>query len=294
MTVAVAIPVYKPALDDLERLSLTQCVTVLGKYPLVFFGPRSLDTRSHTRIAPAATKRDFDDAHFVSLQSYSNLLLSPMFYEAFADFDHVLIHQLDAFVFYDALETWCSSPYDYIGAPLRDDADSGWLCVGNGGFSLRNVRACLAVLTSEQKEDLGAYWEMERLVTPSRLKLALKSYRRLRKLLGWRDDIHSFLTRFMAQGRPEDKFWALHASRFDRRFRVASVDAALQFAIEGGLMEALSRYAVRPPFGCHRNRFLQMISRYLAGVREPKSEYEAAVWAMAERAGLAPLSVSQE
>jgi hypothetical protein len=228
------------------------------------------------------------------VESYSALLLSTSFYEAFASVEYILVHQLDAFVFYDALEAWCSSPYDYVGAPLRNEEDSGWLGVGNGGFSLRRVRSCLAVLASEFKEDPDGYWEMERRVTLSRVKLALKSYRRVKKLLGLREDVRRFLSRFVAEGRPEDMFWGLHASRFHSSFRVAPVETALEFAIEGGLMEARSRYDAGPPFGCHQNRFLKMISRFIAGVREPKDEYEATVWALAAKAGLSPKAGDQD
>jgi hypothetical protein len=127
---------------------------------------------------------------------------------------------------------------------------------------------------------------MERVVTEGRLKLALKSYRKWRKKLGFREDVHTFLSRFIGDGRPEDLFWGLHAVLFHPPFRVAPIEAALDFAIEGGLLEARAHYASQPPFGCHQERFLRMISRFLAGAKEPAGEYEAAVWAIAEKAGL--------
>jgi hypothetical protein len=294
MKPAVIIPIYKDELTDLERLSLSRCVSILGQYPIVFFGPRSLSPTTALRIAPKATKRDFDDAYFSSVECYSKLLLSPPFYRAFSDFDYILVHQLDAFVFHDALAYWCSRSYDYLGAPFRNEADSAWLGVGNGGFSLRNVRSSLGVLTSITKEDPNAYWHMERLVTASRAKLALKSYRKWGKQLGFREDVRQFLARFTAEGRPEDLFWSLHAARFHPSFRVAPVDVALDFAIEGGLLEVQTRYASRPPFGCHQNRFLRMISRFQAGLEQPAGDYEATVWGMAEKAGLSRQRLSDK
>jgi len=44
-------------------------------------------------------------------------MMSPAFYDAFKAFDYILIYQLDAFVFRDELEYFCSLGYDYIGAP---------------------------------------------------------------------------------------------------------------------------------------------------------------------------------
>jgi hypothetical protein len=284
--VAVIIPIYKEVPSELEILSLSRCVSILDRYATIFFGPRSLDSGMYSRIAPRASRRDFDDAYFSSIETYNTLLLSTDFYNAFGDFDWVLVHQLDAFVFYDGLSEWCSRPYDYVGAPWWNDKESSWWGVGNGGFSLRNVRSSLDVLTSSSKEDPEAYWNMERIVTASRAKLALKSYRKWGKRLGFRDDVRGFLSRFMAEGRPEDLFWGLHAVRFHGSFRVAPVEAGLAFAIEGGLLEAGDRYASRPPFGCHQNRFLRMIARFLQGVEQPAGEYEATVWRMAETSGL--------
>jgi hypothetical protein len=86
----------------------------------------------------------------------------------------MLIYQLDAWVFRDELEDWCRQGFDYIGAPwgnagfvekyrrLRLIPRSScfpWLSgllyrnefrVGNGGFSLRNIRAFLRVLRSNE------------------------------------------------------------------------------------------------------------------------------------------------
>ncbi len=294
MTVVVAIPIYKAALTDLERQSLSQCVTVLGRYPLVFFGPSSLNADTYLRVAPSAAVQRFDDRYFSAVEGYSRLLLSESFYESLAHFDYVLIHQLDAFVFYDALQYWCSRDFDYLGAPFRNETDSGWMGVGNGGLSLRRIQSCLAVLRCSRKEHVPSYWRMERLVTTSRLKLALKSYRWVKKQIGFRDDVKRFLARFLEEGRPEDIFWGLHASRFHRAFRVAPVDAALDFAIEGGLMETRARYLLQPPFGCHQTRFLRMIERFLAGLPRPADAYEAAVWTLAAKAGLSPEPMKRE
>jgi hypothetical protein len=291
MTVAVAVPIYQTDPSQLARMALARCVAILGHYPLVFFGPRSLNSDSYGRIAPSASTRVFDDRHFSSVASYSALLLSPSFYEAFSDFDHLLIHQLDAFVFRDTLTDWCARGFDYIGAPWRNETNSDWFGVGNGGFSLRDVQSCLAVLRSTAKEDPAAYWHMERLVTSGRVKLALKSYRRLTKQLGIRENTQSFLSRFIAEGRPEDLFWGIHAVRFHPPFRIASAETALEFSIEGGLLEACHRYAVQPPFGCHQERFLEMISRFLAGLEAPRDDYEATVWRLAVTAGLFPTTM---
>ena len=112
--IAVVIPVYREELTDLEKISLTQCRKVLGRYPLIFVAPEG---KNFSYFAAGDAVANFPAEYFRSTQTYSRLLMSPQFYETFSDFDYMLIYQLDAFVFYDALEEFCSLGYDYIGAP---------------------------------------------------------------------------------------------------------------------------------------------------------------------------------
>jgi hypothetical protein len=287
----VTIPVYLPNLTETQQLSLSRCVSVLGCHPTVVFGPASLDYSRYTAIARSASVIRFADRYFTSLERYSELLLSREFYESFADFEFLLIHQLDSFVFRDDLHEWCARGYDYVGAPWLDES-LGWLGVGNGGFSLRRVASCLRVLGTTAREDARDYWRFVCLTTPSRWKRTLKAYRVLPRLLAAGDTVTSFLHRFLCEERPEDLFWGLHAVRFDRSFSVAPIDLAFRFAIEGGLEHVCHRYADSPPFGCHRERFLTMIQHYLNGEAEPTDQRERLVWDLATRAGLKPISVS--
>jgi hypothetical protein len=98
-------------------------------------------------------------------------MLSHDFYRRFLTYKYILIYQLDAFVFRDELTYWCKQGYDYLGAPyLFVDYDTypirvlskyrlllktlnrvipssySYRRVGNGGFSLRNVKKSLAIL----------------------------------------------------------------------------------------------------------------------------------------------------
>ena len=146
---AVVIPVYKEELNEFEKISLAQVRKVLSNYPLIFLAPEG-KTFSYTEndlilYAP----QEF----FQSVRTYSDLLTSPAFYRAFLSYEYILIYQLDAFVFSDQMEYFCSLGYDYIGAAwssifrrefiYRDKVYK--VRVGNGGFSLRNVKACCKV-----------------------------------------------------------------------------------------------------------------------------------------------------
>ena len=150
--VAIVIPVYRE-LNELEKISLERCREILGRYQIVFVAPEG---KIFSYFESGDMVAHFPAEYFRSVQTYSTLLLTPQFYETFLDFDYILIYQLDAFVFYDALEEFCALGYDYIGAPWPIYA---WLGtrdpktprVGNGGFSLRKVKACHKLLTEKEK-----------------------------------------------------------------------------------------------------------------------------------------------
>ena len=252
MSVSIVIPVYKNTLSPTETVSLTQCLRVLGHYPVVFVKPTSLDLSPLLNALPGAatsvTTQSFDDTYFGSVQDYSRLMLLPAFYEAFAQFDYILIHQLDAFVFRDELADWCRRGYDYIGAPwLRDRDFSGfwdekifnlkkqiarWLDlrkadgvtpreittlngVGNGGLSLRHVAHSLAALQKGRKR-LAQYEAA-----------AMYQFN-------------------------EDVFWGVEANRYWPRLRIPDFRTAMRFAIEFYPERAVNGYNQgRLPFGCH-------------------------------------------
>lgn len=151
--VAVVIPVYRAEMSAYERVSFQQCLRVLGHYPIILLKPVSLDVTALTAGAPTVSAVSFADAYFENVAGYNRLLMSEAFYEAFARFQYILIHQLDAFVFRDELREWCALGYDYIGAPhvtqrhLRTTRPGNHRLalrkvLMNGGFSLRNVAAC--------------------------------------------------------------------------------------------------------------------------------------------------------
>ncbi len=281
----IVIPVYKVEVAPRERLSLSRCQEVLGRYPIVFVGPRSLDFSPYLALCPEATVTTFEDRYFSSLESYSALLVTTQFYEAFLRYEYLLIYQPDAWVFEDRLAYWCGRGYDYIGAPFLGD-DGRWSGVGNGGFSLRRVAGCLQALTSDHQEDPELYWRFMRRHVVSRLSRALRYHRKVLKQLGFGTGVGHFLRKFVKGGDPEDLFWSYHAVRYSPSFRVAPVEESHCFSVEAGLERLSELYAEHPPFGCHRDWFLEMLERYLNSPEAAKSDYEALVWRLAELSGM--------
>lgn len=223
-SVVVVIPVYKPTLSAYEEISLDNCLRVLSEYPIVLVAPDTLDLRAHHDLAGSRCLEEarFPDACFTDIKAYNRLLLSPAFYGRFLPYRHLLIHQLDAFVFEDQLQRFCATPFDYFGAPwtrwylerrvlehpLSKMILSHRRRVGNGGLSLRRVA---------------------------------KHYRLAHDLDG--------LSRFWPLN--EDVYWSLFIGRYVPGYRVAPPKLAELFALEH---EPAVSYAARGhtlPFGCH-------------------------------------------
>lgn len=144
--VAVVIPIYK-SLNDYEAIALQQARTILANYDIIAVLPNRITLQTDfTKI------EKFQDDFFKSVTDYNRLMLSVDFYNRFQNYKYILIYQLDAFVFYDALLQFCELGYDYIGAPwIRGLSDyvngkRNILYVGNGGFSLRCVESFIRVL----------------------------------------------------------------------------------------------------------------------------------------------------
>lgn len=126
-----------------EEIALIQCNKVLGRYDIILCSPENI---SPVFIGKNWRIEYFNKDFFVSRKSYSEMMLNPLFYERFVSYDYLLVYQLDAFVFSDQLIRFCNLGYDYIGAPwingisVHTNSNSKVMYVGNGGFSLRNVK----------------------------------------------------------------------------------------------------------------------------------------------------------
>ena len=211
--VAVVIPTYKEELNELEKISLAQVKKVLGKYPLIFVAPEGKNL-SYLEQSNGTTY--FPPQFFKSKETYNYLMTSPAFYKTFDNYDYILIYQLDAFVFYDALEYFCSLGYDYIGAPWPRSLAYKFpnykaARVGNGGFSLRNVKACYNVLINHA--ELINQWNKQKL--------------------------------------PEDVFFGYCGVRDDCDFNVAPLKVAYKFSAEYNPVRVIKKNCGTLPFGCH-------------------------------------------
>ena len=216
--VAVVIPIYKDELNDFEKISLTQVQKVLGNYPIIFFAPEG---KIFSYVPEERQIIYFPAECFKNIWNYNALMLEKDFYANFFEFDYILLYQLDAFVFSDKLEYFCSLGYDYIGAAwpyffgtlgrVNPNIENKKIILraGNGGFCLRNVKAFYNLL--EKQQTLAEKW-------------------------------HDF---------SEDNFFAYCGAKPEFNFKNAPVNVANKFSAEFHPARVVRKNGGELPFGCH-------------------------------------------
>lgn len=257
---AVVIPVYRPEPNPLERISLAQCCRVLGKHQLVLvcantFGvvPYLACCREHGCDPRVET---FVPACFTSVDEYNKLLLHASFYRRFAQYSFVLIYQLDAFVFKDALDHWCGRGYDYVGAPWFERgnestaADPLLESGGNGGLSLRRTAAFINVLSPPFPQARVRTWAD--LWRKHRNRTSLGKLVRLPRLLGKYFRKSNLYGNYLSQPAMfEDIFFSFVVPRVFPHFKVAPAADGMFFAFECQPRRMFGLTARELPFGCH-------------------------------------------
>ena len=247
-TCAVVVPVYRNTLSENEGVSFNRCLTVLGKHPIILVTYPELDMTAYRERAIACgvdfSVRYFNRKRFTSVHAYNGLMLAPEFYDAFQDFDYILICQLDAYVFEDRLMEWCSKRYDYIGAPIfaPGSEDIRLATVGNGGFSLRRVaafqEAVLAKLSPFVRRKPNPY------ITWSK-KLA---YFLMLAVSGRNLRLRDYLTYWV----PEDIFFSFALQGTEVEMYVPNALEATWFGLEGNARLAFAQNGKNYlPFGWH-------------------------------------------
>jgi len=254
--VVIAIPVYKVIPDKYEQASLSQCIEVLSKYEFCIFTYRDLDISYYIQLLGKSGIKYkieyFDEWYFRKVHGYNKLLLSREFYERFSEYKYMLIYQLDAYVFSDELMYWCSTDYDYIGAPWFENFGlthkvSDLVAVGNGGFSLRKISSYLSVFDYMKEHDkrISAcnYWNRHLWKTYYKYSLRFIISRFVGK--------SNTLRHFQNSTINEDAFWSQVVPEAFEAFKVASIADALRFSFEADPPYLLQRNGGKLPFGCH-------------------------------------------
>lgn len=230
-----------------EEISLRQCFRVLHKYPIRLVCPEGMDLTEIQKIVPQIVVEPVPKRWMSSLKQYNRMKMLPQLYRKYENFEFMLTYELDAFVFRDDLDIWCTTGYDYIGAPwIETNSDPEIPIrskgVGNSGFSLRNIHSALRALNS-----FGL------LMSPS--MMAKQTLSRGNLLTGitkflFRSacyNTHWTLNRFPYN---EDRFWSYVGNR-RAWFKMSPFEEAASFSFERGPEQLFYCCKQQLPFGCH-------------------------------------------
>lgn len=245
--VAVVVPLSNRAyLTAEEQISLAHLEHFLGRYNKYIIIPNSLKMD-----LPGFAIKRFGDSYFGSVQAHSKLMLSKLFYEAFADYKYILTYHLDALVLSNQLLEWCEADFDFIGAPRLATSDRPSV-VGNGGFALRKVESFLKVFSSNRYAvDPDEYWKEYCAGKPLYkhfLGLPRKYLKHLRYFNNIRRDIRISLD---THHHFEDIFISEHAVKYYPEFKIAPLEVALRFAFDEVPRLCFEMNDYKLPFGCH-------------------------------------------
>ena len=246
-TVAIVVPWYnRETLTPDEEISLRHLVCYLGPYDRFIAAPEGLRVNR-----PGFEVMTFDISFFGSSAANKRLMLSRKFYEAFVDYEYILLYQLDALVFSDQLKEWCAHGFDYIGAPWIKCNDTPRVTVprvGNGGLSLRKVESFLKVIDSQAYgTEPDDYWQkyfgsqpkyIQFLNLPKRYLMHLKTF----------NNVHREMARY---GHNDDRFWSDEAFKYYPDFKIAPFELGLKFSFEASPTLCFEMNNNTLPFGCH-------------------------------------------
>ncbi len=249
VSVVVLIIAHKSDLENLEIVSLQQCYKVLGNHPIRVVCPKGLKVDSYRDAVPNVEFDFINPKWQKNYRRFNRFKIHPFLYKRYREYDFMLTYELDAFVFKDELEDWCTRGYDYIGAPfwLGDEADkqTSNASVGNGGFSLRRIESMLRVTNSFR-------W------VESPVHVARKFFLKKRQWpLGaiWfllnSTILNNTFSLFNTWQRHEDVFWGVMVSPLFSWFRVAPPEEAARFSFEEEPRQLYADNNGELPFGCH-------------------------------------------
>jgi hypothetical protein len=269
MEVCIVIPVYKSIPNAYERISLLQCNKILHRYPIRLIGPQGFQFNEYFKLFDLCADIKticFPKRYFLNPQTYNDLLKSQRYFKTFVDFDYILMHHTDSYVFKDELHFWCEKQYDYIGAPLYEYDGSihpnKYIGIGNGGFSLHKVAPAIKVLHTFKLiysyKELKSWW----LKYNWKGRIVYLPYF-LRMLMGFGRNSHSGLNNSKLN---EDVFWGIQVPEKFSWYRVASFEDAFKFSMEYNCEELMRMNQNQLPFGCHqwyKNDFLSFWKKYI-------------------------------
>jgi hypothetical protein len=259
MNIKIVIPVHKKTLLPEEEDSLKQCFAVLNGYSINIVTYKELNVDAYLNIAGETNVNIefeyFDKSCFENAESYNRMLKSREFYLRFEKDDYILVYQTDAFVFKDELIDWCEKGFDYIGAPWftrygSHEKGNALYKVGNGGVSLRRVRAFLERF--DKKMPLSVFPFYVKQIRKKKLcRMCIKTLKLGILLFFTHKTVEYCIEHLTDELIPEDCFWADGLSYTKLAFKVPDTVTAAQFCFEKSPSYLYKLTGEKLPFACH-------------------------------------------
>jgi len=257
MNCVVVIPIYKKyvELTNSEKKSIIQCFRILQKHQIVFICPEFFrDINLYNELAKQENTsvefKEFRKIYFENIDGYNRLLISHEFYNCFSSFDYMLIYQTDAYVFSDQLDYWCHAEYDYIGSPwfegYSDPISNKLIGVGNGGFSLRNVKKSLLIIGRLNLFRKLKYFQKKLRILDKIINHFIRIFFYYQYAKPFSEVLHH--QNIVVQ---EDGFWAEYIPELFSDYKVAPIEHAIRFSFEVNPSYLFKLNGESLPFGCH-------------------------------------------
>lgn len=251
----MVIPHPNTDLTASQQFSIQTCLSALGGYPVFYLTKKSAPVESLASYLNRIQIIQVDDERMADIESYSKFLISPEFYSLFAQFEYILVHQLDVVVFEDRLLEWCDKGYDYVGPPMfqGDEPQPLLWQAGNGGFSLRKTSAFLELLSSRKVFPKFDYYR------PLRAELGVFYLLVLRLMLQfsqtWLAQYFPGLFRWFfittSKSIHEDAYFAFFAAFFMENWSMPTAGESADFGFDRCPKTAYAINGNKIPFGCH-------------------------------------------
>ena len=204
----IVIPVYKTYLEEYEIASMIQLINTLGnEYDICLVCPDGLYINYYNNICNYKFNYlKCNPEYFKSTYTYSKLLENYYFYEAFKQYEYMMIYQNDGWIFYNNIKYFISLNYDYIGSPWgENEFGPSPESVGNGGVSFRKISKFIDICHNITQKDLQ------------------------HKYAKW-----------------EDLFFCKCIAQKDKTFKIAPVRIAVQFSLDYNVQKWIKKYNANP------------------------------------------------
>jgi hypothetical protein len=248
MNCAIVIISHKEKLSDFEITSLKQCSQIFKNRSIFLIVPDSLDLKNYGFVIDKLEVIRTKSKNLCTYEAFNKYKISLGLYWKFRKYDYMLFYEPDAYVFNDNLDFWMEKKYSLIGAPWLDfeNGEIQFKGVGNGGFSLRNIKAHIRALLKFRYivSPLDLWKEINIIPNRNYFQKSLSFIKRI-------TISNNTFFLFNDYCYNEDVFWSTVVCRLNSNFIIPTPEEALKFSFEKHPQKLYLLNNQMLPMGCH-------------------------------------------